>query len=133
MPATPGNRTLSAIAVAAVLATIALAAVNKVETDFGRDLGPSPAGAIGWTQLLPKTWARYGRDADGDGRADPNDPGDAIFSAAAYLRASGAPRDLRGALFAYNHAGWYVDEVLSWARRYAGSAPTPDAGDATAL
>ena len=77
-----------------------LAAINKVETDFGRDLGPSPAGAVGWMQFMPDTWARYGVDADGDGRADPDSPADAIFSAAAYLRAAGARgrtcgRDLR--------------------------------------
>jgi hypothetical protein len=96
-----------------------LAAVSKVETDFGRNLGPSSAGAIGWMQFMPKTWAQYGVDGDGDGRADPDNPADAILAAANYLRASGAGRDLRGALFAYNHAGWYVDAVLGWARRYA--------------
>ena len=114
-----------------------LAAINKVETDFGRNLGPSPAGAIGWMQFEPATWLRYGRDADGDGYADPDDPADAIYSAAAYLRASGAPADMRGALFAYNHAGWYVDEVLALARRYAdttdapGSPTSADEADAT--
>jgi soluble lytic murein transglycosylase-like protein len=96
-----------------------LAAINKVETDFGRNLGPSSAGAIGWMQFLPATWARYGTDADGDGRADPANPDDAIFSAAAYLRASGAFEDLRGALFAYNHSPAYVEQVLAWARRFA--------------
>jgi hypothetical protein len=84
-------------------------------------------------QFLPKTWARYGRDADGDGRADPNDPADAIYSAAAYLRASGALTDLRAALSAYNHADWYVDEILTWARRYGGANGTLDASDTTAL
>src|SRR3954453_20944296 len=72
-----------------------LAAINKLETDFGRNLRPSSMGAVGWMQLMPPTWARHGLDADGDGRADPNSPADAIFSAAAYLRASGAPTDLR--------------------------------------
>src|SRR4051794_30117626 len=76
-----------------------LAAINKVETDFGRNLGPSPAGAIGWMQFLPKTWARYGRDADGDGRADPNDPADAIYPPPAFLRPSGSLRHLRPAFF----------------------------------
>ncbi|HTY95492.1 MAG TPA: hypothetical protein VMB91_00515, partial [Solirubrobacteraceae bacterium] len=52
------------------------------------------------------------------------DPADAIFSAANYLRASGAPADYRRAILAYNHAAWYVEEVLGWARRYrAGAAP----------
>jgi soluble lytic murein transglycosylase-like protein len=102
-----------------------LAAVNKVETDFGRNLGPSSMGAIGWMQFLPATWARYGTDADGDGRADPADPADAIFSAAAYLRASGAPNDLSAALFAYNHSASYVAQVLAWARRFAELSTSP--------
>jgi hypothetical protein len=105
-----------------------LAAVNKVETDFGRNLGPSSAGAIGWMQFMPKTWVRYGVDGDGDGRADPDNPADAILSAASYLRASGARQDLRGALFAYNHADWYVDAVLGWARRYATTGPAVAGG-----
>jgi hypothetical protein len=37
-----------------------------------------------------------------------------------YLRAAGAPADYPKAIYAYNHAWWYVDEVLSWARRYRG-------------
>ena len=73
-----------------------LAAINKIETDFGRNLGPSSAGAVGWMHFMPATWRAYGVDADGDGRADPANPADAIFSAAAYLRASGAPADLNG-------------------------------------
>jgi len=96
-----------------------LAAINKIETDFGRDLGPSSAGAVGWMQVLPATWRTHGVDADRDGRADPANPADAIFSAAAYLQASGASEDLRRAVYAYNHADWYVDRVLSTARRYA--------------
>jgi hypothetical protein len=51
-----------------------LAAINKVETDFGRILGPSPAGAIGWMQFEPATWLRYERDANRDGYANPDDP-----------------------------------------------------------
>ena len=99
-----------------------LAAINKIETDFGRNLGPSSAGAVGWMQFMPATWRAYGVDADGDGRADPDNPADAIFSAAAYLRASGAPADLERAIFAYNHADWYVEQVLTTARRYAQTA-----------
>ena len=57
-------------------------------------MGPSSAGAIGWTQFMPSTWRKYGVDADGDGRADPITAADAIFSAANYLRASGAPAGL---------------------------------------
>lgn len=100
-----------------------LAAINSVETDFGRNLSVSSAGAVGWMQFMPATWRSYGVDADGDGRADPYSPADAIHAAARYLRASGAPADWSRAIFAYNHAGWYVDRVLARARRYAGSAP----------
>ncbi len=99
-----------------------LAAINQLETDFGRNLGPSSAGAIGWMQFMPATWRAYSVDADGDGRADPDNPADAIFTAAAYLRASGAPEDLERAIFAYNPADWYVERVLTTAKRYARAA-----------
>lgn len=95
-----------------------LAALTEIESGFGRNMGPSSAGAIGWTQFLPSTWAHYGTDADGDGRKDPYDADDAIHSSARYLRASGAPKDWRRALFAYNHAHWYVDRVLHAAEAY---------------
>ena len=95
-----------------------LAAVNKVESNFGRNLGPSSAGAVGWMQFLPSTWLRWGVDANGDGVADPADPADAIYSAARYLAAAGGQYDLRRAIFAYNHADWYVNEVLGLASLY---------------
>lgn len=94
-----------------------LAALTKVESGFGKYLGPSSAGAIGWTQFMPATWRQYGVDADGDGRRDPMSAPDAIHSAANYLSALGAPRDWRRALYGYNHAGWYVDLVLEEARK----------------
>src|SRR6185437_9838361 len=59
-----------------------LAGINAVETAFGTNLGPSSAGAVGWMQFMPSTWAEWGVDANGDGVADPNNPEDAIFSAA---------------------------------------------------
>ena len=93
-----------------------LAAINEIETDYGRNLNVSSAGAQGWMQFMPATWKAYGVDADGDGRADPMSPVDAIFAAARYLRAAGAEDDLRKAIFAYNHADWYVDSVLLRAR-----------------
>src|SRR4051794_39081334 len=105
-----------------------LAAINQIETDFGRNLGPSSAGAVGWMQFMPATWRMYAVDADGDGRADPDNPADAIFTAAAYLRAFGAPRDLARAVFAYNHDHAYVERVLTTARRYAQSACIADQG-----
>jgi hypothetical protein len=97
-----------------------------VESNFGRNMGPSSAGAVGWTQFMPSTWKRYGVDANGDGRRDPYDAPDAIFSSARYLRANGAPRDWYQALFAYNHADWYVAEVLRRAdQMISGSSERP--------
>jgi cell wall-associated NlpC family hydrolase len=96
-----------------------LAGINAVETAFGTNLGPSSAGAVGWMQFMPETWATYGVDANGDGVADPNDPEDAIYAAAGYLKAAGMPADTYGAIFAYNHADWYVEEVLANAGCYA--------------
>jgi murein DD-endopeptidase MepM/ murein hydrolase activator NlpD len=92
-----------------------LAAINKIESDFGRNMGPSSAGAVGWMQFMPDTWLRWGLDANGDGLADPWNPDDAVFAAARYLAAAGAHDDLSRAVFAYNHAQWYVDEVLGLA------------------
>jgi len=96
-----------------------LAAINKVETDFGRNLGPSSAGAIGWMQFMPSTWARWGIDANGDGIADPDNPTDAIFSAARYLAACGGQMDIAGAVYCYNHASWYVNDVLGFAAQFS--------------
>ncbi|HLX20791.1 MAG TPA: lytic murein transglycosylase [Gaiellaceae bacterium] len=96
-----------------------LAAINKIESNFGRNEGPSSAGAIGWMQFEPSTWMRWGTDANGDGVADPWNATDAIFSAARYLAAAGASSDLYRAVFAYNHADWYVNEVLDLADLYA--------------
>jgi hypothetical protein len=95
-----------------------LAAINKVETGFGTDLGTSGAGAEGWMQFLPSSWKQWGVDADGDGTADPDDPVDAICSAARYLAASGGETDIYDAVLSYNHADWYAREVLADARRY---------------
>jgi hypothetical protein len=83
-------------------------------------------------QFIASTWATYGVDADGDGRADRWDPADAIYGAADFLAHAGAPSDYRRAIFAYNHAAWYVEEVQEWAARYRGSslpvAPTSPLG-----
>jgi soluble lytic murein transglycosylase-like protein len=96
-----------------------LAGINAVETGFGQNLGPSSAGAIGWMQFMPSSWETYGVDANGDGVKDPNNPEDAIFAAASYLSIAGMPADTYGAIFAYNHADWYVEEVLANAGCYA--------------
>jgi murein DD-endopeptidase MepM/ murein hydrolase activator NlpD len=95
-----------------------LAAINKVESNFGRNMGPSSAGAVGWMQFMPSTWDRWGMDADGDGLADPWNPQDAVYSAARYLAAAGGASDLARAVLAYNHAQWYVDEVLQLAQTF---------------
>jgi hypothetical protein len=107
-----------------------LAGIGKVECDHGRDRDPScrsegatnEAGAGGPMQFIASTWATYGVDGDGDGKIDRWDTADAIYGAANYLRRSGAPGDYGKAIFAYNHAGWYVDDVQHWAARYRGSA-----------
>ena len=101
-----------------------LAAINKIESNFGQNMGPSSAGAIGWMQFMPSTWLRWGIDADGNGLADPWAAADAIYSAARYLAAAGGQADIARGVFAYNHANWYVNEVLGLARVYGQSAPT---------
>jgi murein DD-endopeptidase MepM/ murein hydrolase activator NlpD len=97
-----------------------LAAINKIESNFGRNMGPSTAGAVGWMQFMPDTWFRWGTDANGDGVADPWNPTDGVFSAARYLSAAGGTADLYRAVYAYNHADWYVRQVLDLANLYGG-------------
>ena len=97
-----------------------LAAINEIETDYGRNLSVSSAGAVGWMQFLPSTWKVWGVDATGSGFADPYNPVDAIFAAARYLHAAGASRSLSRAIFAYNHASWYVQSVLLRAKLIGG-------------
>ncbi|MCW3018085.1 MAG: Lytic transglycosylase catalytic [Solirubrobacterales bacterium] len=108
-----------------------LAGIGKVECDHGRDPDPScthegvvnSAGAGGPMQFIASTWTRYGVDAEGDGAPDRWNAADAIYAAANLLRASGAPESYPRAIFAYNHASWYVAEVESWAGKYS-AAPT---------
>jgi hypothetical protein len=88
-----------------------LAAVMFVETKFGRVRSPSYTGALGPMQFMPGTWHIYGMGGD------VHDTGDALLAAANYLHASGAPRDYRRALYAYNHSQAYVDAVLLHARQ----------------
>jgi murein DD-endopeptidase MepM/ murein hydrolase activator NlpD len=97
-----------------------LAAINKIETNFGRNMGPSSAGAVGWMQFMPDTWLRWGMDASGDGIADPWNAEDAVHAAARYLAAAEGRIDVSRAIFAYNHAQWYVDEVLQLAGLFSG-------------
>jgi Transglycosylase SLT domain len=109
-----------------------LAAINKIETGFGTNLNVSSAGAVGWMQFLPSSWEMYGLDANGDGRKDPYNPVDAICAAAHYLKVAGGQKDLYGAILAYNHADWYAQEVLTYARAY-GRIPSDLVGSLTGL
>ena len=103
-----------------------LAAINEIESGDGANEGPSSAGALGPMQFLPSTWAQWGIDAFGQtGTPDIMNPLDAVPSAARMLCADGAgnTKSLSGAIFAYNHATWYVDEVLALASEYAQNYP----------
>ncbi len=119
-----------------------LAGIGEVESGHGRSAAPgvrsgaNAAGAAGPMQIgiggaAGNTWGGapihpaslhtngYGIDGDHDGQANVYDPGDAIPSAARFLKAHGAPGDTQGALLAYNHSPDYVATVLTWAARYA--------------
>ncbi|HEV7936816.1 MAG TPA: lytic murein transglycosylase [Solirubrobacteraceae bacterium] len=100
-----------------------LAAINEVETDYGRDLSVSSAGAEGWMQFLPSEWSQYGVDVNNSGYEDPYNPADAIFAAARYLKDAGGDTDIRAAVLAYNHSRAYVESVMLRARLLAGTPP----------
>ncbi|HXC83894.1 MAG TPA: lytic transglycosylase domain-containing protein [Trebonia sp.] len=100
-----------------------LAAIGQIESGDGANEGPSTAGALGPMQFLPSTWQAWGIDGFGD-TGSPNimSPFDAVPSAARLLCADGAAQGgqaLSQAIFDYNHASWYVDEVLTLADEYA--------------
>ena len=101
-----------------------LAAIGQIESADGRNVGPSSAGALGPMQFLPSTWAEWGIDGFGpSGPPDVMNAFDAVPSAARMLCADGAQAGtetgLRQAIFAYNHADWYVTDVLTLAAQYA--------------
>lgn len=125
-----------------------LAAIAKIESDFGKNMKTSSAAAIGFMQFLPTTWSGsgnpyavdnpkkplwdtnptristykgYGTDRNGDGIADPYNPQDAIFSAAKLLKANGFEKDPKDAIYHYNHSWGYVNEVLELAESYSSS------------
>ncbi|PFP33013.1 peptidase [Priestia megaterium] len=126
-----------------------IAAIHRVETHFGQDLNTSSVGAIGHTQFMVKTWVGwsypggtrlgdaaiskdvlmnpatikkyggFGVDGDGDGKADPYNVTDAMYSTANYLAANGgASGNYQKAVFAYNHANWYVSRVMGFMNSY---------------
>ncbi|MDA0165652.1 lytic transglycosylase domain-containing protein [Solirubrobacter ginsenosidimutans] len=116
-----------------------LAAIGSIETDHGRSTAPGVSSGVntygccaGPMQFSvigsPSTWDSYGVDGNGDGTKSPYDPADAIPAAARYLVAGGAPDDYRKAIFAYNHAVWYVNEVLAKADQYRSATPLPGGG-----
>ena len=127
-----------------------LASIHSVETGFGDGRAVSSAGALGPMQFMPGTWAPgapvennrivvppttrpgqgYATDGDGDGRADTNNVYDAIHAAARYLQASGAPGKWYDAIFAYNHADWYVEKVLAGADLFQGTCTVAPTGSA---
>src|SRR4051794_10550505 len=115
-----------------------LAAIGEVETDHGRSSAPgvlsgqNTNGCCAGPMQIHNgfgsgagTWDAYAVDGNGDGRLDIYAAADAVATAARYLQANGAPANWRAALFAYNHAGWYVDEVIARATRYRAAAPGP--------
>lgn len=124
-----------------------LAGIGKIETDHGRLVAPGVteganfAGAAGPMQMgigvgaAGDAFWRFAIDGNADGRVNPYDPADAIPSAANYLctalRHNGG--DLSAAVFAYNHAQWYVDRVLAIASGYAASAGLPPGAPASSV
>lgn len=119
-----------------------LAAIGSIETDHGRSKAPGVKHGVNFAGCCagpmqfnirngpPSTWDGYRADGNEDGRFDVYDPADAIPAAARYLKASGAPKDWRKAIFAYNHADWYVADVLEKAAAYRVAPPIPGGGNA---
>jgi membrane-bound lytic murein transglycosylase B len=89
-----------------------LAAINFIESNFGRVKNDSTAGAQGPMQFLPSTWTEYGQGGN------IQDPHDAILAAARYLQHNGAPYNMRNAIWHYNNSFDYVDSVEAFARAY---------------
>jgi cell wall-associated NlpC family hydrolase len=118
-----------------------IAGIGKVESNHGRSTlpgvrsGANGAGAEGPMQFLPATFAAYAVNADPGSLLTPYNPADAIYTAAKMLCADGArggtQAGIQQAIFDYNHAAWYVDEVLAWAAQYA--TQTGTGGVATAI
>ncbi|MFF3911040.1 NlpC/P60 family protein [Streptomyces sp. NPDC001848] len=115
-----------------------LAAIGKVETDHTRHpIMTSSAGAVGPMQFLPSTFQSYAYPVPPGGKTPPTpwDPVDAVYAAARLLCANGARhgKNLRGAIWHYNHSDAYVNQVLRIADTYASATPAPTAAAATAV
>ena len=109
-----------------------LAGIGMEETTHGMDIGVSSAGAQGLMQFMPATWATYGVDGDGDGRADITNGADSVMSAANYLTKLGVtdgPAGVKKAIWSYNHATWYVNDILFYAKAYGGGTVLGDPTD----
>ncbi len=117
-----------------------LAAIGKIESNHGRSTlpgvqsGNNEAGAAGPMQFgisgrAGDTWSAYQVDGNGDGIANVYDAPDAVPAAADYLCANGGRTSagLSKAIFAYNHADWYVADVLAQAAAYSALQPVPPA------
>jgi murein DD-endopeptidase MepM/ murein hydrolase activator NlpD len=89
-----------------------LAGIARVESDFGRNMATSSAGAIGYGQFLPEEWTIYGAGGN------PYDYRDALLAMTRYLLVAGAPETVPDAIYAYNHDWSYVELVLSYASSY---------------
>jgi len=100
-----------------------LASINRTETSFGTNVATSSAGANGWMAFMPASWAEWGVDANGDKVRDPYNPVDAICSAANYLKYFGYEESPYDAIFAYNHADWYVQLIFKYAKIYSQIPP----------
>lgn len=112
-----------------------LAGVGMAETAHGKNIGISTANAQGHMQFIPSTFESMGVDGDGDGKADINNTADSIHSAARYLNHEGATRGggegVKKALFAYNRATWYGNDVLYYAAEYGGGTVLGTSTDCT--
>ncbi len=119
-------------------------AVDRTGTTLGRITGPPLDGrgfalirdtdggvhdgdtvydrAVGPMQFLPSTWARWGTDGNGDGRADPNNIFDAALAAGHYLCAGdrnlARAGDLDRAVLSYNRSRAYLRLVRQWLEFY---------------
>ncbi len=109
-----------------------VAAIGKIETDHGRSTAVGVTSGVNFAGCCAGpmqfyvqgagggTWGAYAVDGNHDGRKNVYDFHDAIPTAAKYLKASGAPKDWDKAIFAYNHASWYVADVKHQAELYRG-------------